>query len=136
MNYFCILSAGKGTRLGFNQNKGLIKLNKKTMLDLKKSTTSDYYFSRNSFIISKLDSLQYGDNLHAIKPFEILCDSKYCPASNNGKALYFDDDHLSIAGAEQLIAMSISLNYKKLTKASTRTVKSGATSATLQSPHF
>ncbi len=104
----------------------------KTMLDLEKSTTSDYYFARNHFIISKLDALQHGNNIHAIKPFEILCDSKYCPAVSNGKALYFDDDHLSITGAAKLIANSIIVDYKKLTKASTRTAKSGVASATLQ----
>ncbi len=69
------------------------------MLDLEKSTTSDYYFARNDFIIRKLDALQYGNNLHAIKPFEILCDSKCCPVASNGKALYFDDNHLSITGS-------------------------------------
>jgi len=32
MTYFVILSAGKGTRLGFNQNKGLVKLNNKSIV--------------------------------------------------------------------------------------------------------
>jgi len=82
----------------------------KPMFDLEKSTTSDYYFNRNDFIISKLDTLKYGHNLVAIKPFEILCGSQYCPAVADGKALYFDDDHLSVAGASKLIAESI---YKK-----------------------
>lgn len=86
---------------------------KKSMLDLEKATTSEYYFSRNEFIIRKLDALHYGNNLHAIKPFDILCDSKYCPAASNGKALYFDDDHLSTVGAEKLIGNSIIMDYKK-----------------------
>jgi len=85
----------------------------KTMLDLEKTTSSDYYFSRNDFIINKLDSLPYGHNLHAIKPFEILCNSKHCPAVSDGKSLYFDDDHLSITGATKLIEMSIGTNYQK-----------------------
>ena len=34
VNYFCILSAGKGIRLGFNKNKGLINLAGKTILGL------------------------------------------------------------------------------------------------------
>ncbi|MFT5426881.1 MAG: hypothetical protein ACI9ZT_001828 [Gammaproteobacteria bacterium] len=85
----------------------------KTMLDLEKSTTSDYYLRRNSFILSKLDTLQYGKKLHAIKPFEILCDFNYCPAASNGKALYFDDDHLSTTGAAKLIANSTIFDYKK-----------------------
>ncbi|MCW8890247.1 MAG: acyltransferase [Sedimenticola sp.] len=74
-----------------------------TMLDLTKSTSSTYYFARNNFILNKLDTLPYGDNLHAIKPFEILCSKKYCPAVLNKKALYFDDDHLSVEGSKLLI---------------------------------
>lgn len=77
--------------------------NNKTEIDLQKTTTSAYYFKRNRFILSKLDSLPYGDKLHAIKPFEILCTSKYCPAVKDGKGLYFDDNHLSVAGATKLI---------------------------------
>ena len=77
------------------------------IVDLKRSTTSDYYYSRNGFIINNLDSLPYGNNLHPIRPFEILCDSSYCPAVHNGKALYYDDNHLSIAGATKLIRDSM-----------------------------
>ncbi len=69
------------------------------MFDLKKMTTADYYQRRTEFITQKLDSLPYGENLHAIRPFEILCDGEYCPAVKEGKALYFDDDHLSPSGA-------------------------------------
>ncbi len=108
----------------------------KMMLDLEKTTSSEYYFSRNNFIINKLDTLPYGDNLHAIKPYDIMCSSEYCPAVNNGKALYFDDDHLSVVGSKKLIAGSIIPHKLKLTKASTRTAKSGATFATLQPHHF
>lgn len=86
----------------------------KALIDLEKTTTSDYYFARNDFIVNKLDALAYGKNIHAIKPFEILCDSKYCPAVSNGKALYFDADHLSITGAAKLIENSIIVDYKKL----------------------
>lgn len=71
-----------------------------TMLDLKRTTDSDYYFRRNNYIISKLNTLPFGTNLHAIKPFDLLCDGEYCPAVINDKALYFDDNHLSIWGAE------------------------------------
>ena len=102
----------------------------RTILDLEKSTTSVYYFSRNDFIIRKLDSLQYGNNLHAIKPFEILCSSEHCPATSEGKALYFDDDHLSITGATKLIAMSIGVNYQKETKEPVQAAISGIVSTT------
>jgi hypothetical protein len=106
----------------------------KKMLDLEKSTTAEYYFSRNSFILSKLDSLPYGENLRAIKPFEILCGQDFCPAVKNGKALYFDDNHLSVTGAHILIANSVIAEHYKLTNASTRTAKSDAALAIIQ-PH-
>ncbi|WP_150047526.1 acyltransferase family protein [Methylomonas rhizoryzae] len=77
------------------------------MIDLSKTTSSSYYFARNHFIIDKLDSLPYGDLLQAIKPFEVLCNSGYCPAISDGKVLYFDDDHLSVAGADKLISGSM-----------------------------
>jgi hypothetical protein len=67
------------------------------------ATTVEYYFARNKFIISKLDSLPYGDNLHALKPFEVVCDGGFCSAVNGNNALYFDDDHLSLSGAELLV---------------------------------
>jgi 2-C-methyl-D-erythritol 4-phosphate cytidylyltransferase len=34
MNYICILSAGKGTRLGLNKNKGLLKITTETLLEM------------------------------------------------------------------------------------------------------
>ena len=102
-----------------------------TMLDLDKSTTADYYFRRNRFIIDRLDSLPYGDGLYAIRPFDILCDSDYCPAVANGKALYFDDDHLSTAGAARLIANSVIGQQHEVARASAVTVNGGAPSAAL-----
>lgn len=85
-------------------------LGKTTMLDLDRSISAQYYFRRNEFIIKKLDSLPYSENLHAIKPFEILCSENYCPAVKGGTALYFDDDHLSVAGSMLLIR---SINFEK-----------------------
>jgi len=72
-------------------------------INLEKTTPSNYYFNRNKFIINKLDSLVYGAKLHAIKPFDIICDENYCPAIKDNKALYFDDNHLSLNGAELLV---------------------------------
>ncbi len=78
----------------------------KTLLDLEKTTTSEYYFKRNSTIINRLDSLPYGDNLYAIKPFKIFCKAGYCPTVFEGVSLYFDDDHLSVAGSNKLLVNS------------------------------
>jgi len=70
-----------------------------TKIDLEKSSTSDYYRRRNAFILAKLDGLPYGPQMHAIKPFDLFCGRDYCPAVKEGQALYFDDDHMSLAGA-------------------------------------
>ena len=86
----------------------------KPMLDLSKISTVEFYYKRNRFIINKLDSLPYGEALHAIKPLEILCDKEYCHAIMGDKALYSDDNHLSISGAT-LIAENIISKYKTLT---------------------
>jgi len=75
----------------------------KTMLDLNNSTPVDYYYRRNAFILNKLDSLKYNENLIAIKPFDVFCDQAFCSAVIDGKALYSDNNHLSIAGAELII---------------------------------
>jgi len=83
-------------------------LGKTTMLDLDSTTSARYYLSRNEFIIRKLDSLSYSENLHAIKPFEIICNEEFCPAVKGGNALYFDDNHLSVAGS-MLITSGIKL---------------------------
>jgi peptidoglycan/LPS O-acetylase OafA/YrhL len=72
-------------------------------IDLHNTTTSDFYMNRNKFIIEKLNSLNFGKNLYAIKPFNVLCNNNYCPTIKNGKSLYFDDNHLSISGADELI---------------------------------
>lgn len=100
-----------------------------TMLDLRKSTPSRYYFERNRFILNKLETLSYGRNLHAIKPFQMLCDEDYCPAVINGTALYFDDNHLSVEGAKLLLAGSVIARDMELTKASSGSAEVRGTNA-------
>ena len=78
-------------------------LGSKTMLDLEHASTEEYYFERNHFILEKLDSLPYSETLTSIKPYDIFCSRGYCPAVKDGKALYFDDDHLSLAGAKLIV---------------------------------
>jgi hypothetical protein len=73
------------------------------VLDLSKATDVAYYQKRNAFILDKLNKLPYGDKLHAIKPVDIICDRHFCPAVMANKALYFDDNHLSVSGAELVI---------------------------------
>ena len=112
-----LMAAGKSVYLVFpipelpaHISKAMIPLSIFTqtpLLDLNKSTSAKYYISRNNFILNKLSSLNYGNNLYSIEPFEILCDGEYCPAVINRDALYFDDDHLSVIGATRLIENSV-----------------------------
>lgn len=84
----------------------LFPFSSKTMLDLQHATPVNYYFLRNKFILEKLDSLPYGEQLHSVKPFQALCGESFCPAVKNNAALYFDDNHLSVSGAA-LVAKNI-----------------------------
>lgn len=84
----------------------LFAFGSKTLLDLQRATSVSYYRSRNKFILEKLDSLPYGNNLHAVKPLQAICDEAFCPAVRNNAALYFDDNHLSLSGAA-LVAKTI-----------------------------
>jgi hypothetical protein len=83
-------------------------LGRSTMLDLEKATTTQYYLERNRYILGKLDSLPYSDELQAIRPFDVICDEDYCAATKVGIAAYFDDDHLSVGGSG-LVVDSIGL---------------------------
>jgi len=67
-------------------------------LDTRKTTTENWYEARNSEALHQLATLPYGTRLHAIMPESIFCEEGYCPATKDGKALYFDDDHLSVTG--------------------------------------
>jgi len=74
--------------------------------DLHNTTTAEYYFTRNKYILEKLNSLEYSEQLIAVKPFELLCHGSHCPAVSDGKSLYFDDGHLSVDGAKKLVLAS------------------------------
>lgn len=86
-----------------------------TLLQVEQTTTADYYRERNQYILQKLDSLPYSDQLVAIKPFDIFCRDGYCPAVRDGKSLYFDDDHLSIAGAAILLEDTNTQDQRNIT---------------------
>jgi len=95
----------------------------KTIFDLEKTTTAEFYRKRNAYILDKLDKLPYGDKLEAIKPFDILCDGQYCPAVKDNKALYFDFHHLSLFGSE-VIAEYINLDRSLTNQANLNCAKS------------
>ncbi len=73
---------------------------------LENTTPSSYYAKRNAFILDKLNSLNYSSKLHAIKPFDMICNLDWCPVVIDNEVLYFDDDHLSVSGATYVIKKS------------------------------
>lgn len=81
--------------------------------DLIKTTPVDYYFKRNQFILDKLNTLKFDEKLSALRPYDILCSDDYCPAVADGKSLYFDDSHISLAGAEILINNGLIFSVEK-----------------------
>ena len=64
-----------------------------------------YYQARNAETFAGLERLGHlGAEIVPVAP--VLCDARTCYGSRAGQALYFDDDHLSIAGA-RLVATAL-----------------------------
>lgn len=86
-------------------------LSKKIMFQIDRgagdlSTSYAAYKSRNKDAIRALDSIGEHKNLLRIKPDKILCDTfvkDRCVAQLNGVPLYYDDNHLSNAGARLVV---------------------------------
>ncbi|KAK6021127.1 hypothetical protein OSTOST_13211 [Ostertagia ostertagi] len=71
------------------------------------STSYRRYLERNRMAIEALDGLGERSNLIRIRPDRVLCDSfvkDRCVAHLEDHPLYFDDDHLSNAGARMVVA--------------------------------
>ena len=83
---------------------------KKLMYELEDDVTTSYerYRRRNAAALAAFDGLGYAPNLHRIYPADVLCNGEFgqgrCGAVLNGVPLYYDDDHLSNAGARLLAA--------------------------------
>lgn len=60
------------------------------------------FLDRSGDILHIFDALPAAKNLHRIRPSDLLCGDKVCLVYKDGKSLYYDDDHLSQAGAEYL----------------------------------
>ena len=69
------------------------------------STSFEIFKRRNALTYSALDAIEH-PNLIRVKPAEIFCDSYAkgrCLNQLNGVLLYYDDDHLSSAGAKLVV---------------------------------
>ena len=78
---------------------GFTIFNSKPMLDLNSASSAQFFQDRHKFILTQFSTLEANVNLHIVSPFDLLCSEVGCPAVLSGKALYFDDDHLSTSGA-------------------------------------
>ncbi|WP_394181620.1 acyltransferase family protein [Yoonia maritima] len=58
--------------------------------------------ARNHAIIERLDEITAKTGAMQIRPYRYLCDDLLCRTYEEGEALYYDDDHLSSAGAALL----------------------------------
>lgn len=69
------------------------------------STSASNYYKRSSEVINIFDNLPDVNNLHRIYPDNIFCNTELenrCITELAGELLYFDDDHLTTAGAKLL----------------------------------
>ena len=66
-------------------------------------TSLEWYLDRNDMVLNFLNDSQFPSNVHMIRSKDSLCDEYSCLAVKNGVPLYFDNNHLSIYGAELLV---------------------------------
>jgi len=67
-------------------------------------STKNYYNERNKNILTHLKSIAKDTGSIILSSSNALCDNKNCFAIQEGQALYFDDNHLSMSGATSLIS--------------------------------
>jgi SGNH domain (fused to AT3 domains) len=70
------------------------------------SIPAEDYRRRNRFVLEAFDALASEPKLSPVRPERLFCDSLLpgrCAGQVGGRPLYFDDDHLSDAGADLVI---------------------------------
>jgi len=63
------------------------------------------YERENGPVIAFLDRLTTLPNVRGVRPADRLCDRERCAVAAAGRALYYDNVHLSLAGAELVIPL-------------------------------
>jgi peptidoglycan/LPS O-acetylase OafA/YrhL len=72
-------------------------------------STMNYYNQRHQYILSKVDTIECSDrNLFRIRPVEFLKVGDRLKVISQKKSFYFDDNHLSLHGADQLAQLLLS----------------------------
>ncbi len=72
--------------------------------DYQFGTTRDYYLRRNRFILEKFEGLRERPGVSLLDPAAQLCPDDHCRAILDQTAMYFDDNHLSVLGADRILA--------------------------------
>ena len=69
------------------------------------STSYELYSKRNRLVLEILTDLDELENVTMVFPHEVLCSETTgrCLVQEHGEPLYFDDDHLSLKGATQVV---------------------------------
>lgn len=66
-----------------------------------KGTSVHWWQQRSRFVNDRIGEIP--SQVRIIRPEELFCDTDYCYAVKDGTALYFDDDHMSLAGAALVV---------------------------------
>ena len=70
-----------------------------------RGTSVEYARARNEFINKKIETLKWSETLIKIDPVASLCDPQYCYAIIGDEAMYFDHNHLSLAGSRRVLSV-------------------------------
>jgi peptidoglycan/LPS O-acetylase OafA/YrhL len=65
------------------------------------------YLQRQGAILEWLRGLQRSGRIRLIEPANALCDETGCRAVIDGRAMYFDDNHLSMSGARRVLQRAL-----------------------------
>lgn len=71
------------------------------------SMRKEDFFFRNEIILTWLNKAVFPENVRIIHPSHLMCNADHCSAIRQATALYFDDDHLSIKAAHQLLKSQV-----------------------------
>ncbi len=69
------------------------------------SISLDEYTRRQKYVVDTQDMAAARCGVKILDPIPVLCDSGVCRGDHDGLPIYFDDDHLSLRGANLLVPM-------------------------------
>ena len=100
-----ILVVGPVPEPGWHVPKMNMRLHLRNMKKETVSTSYDLYSKRNHLVLETLTDLDELENVSIVFPHEVLCSesSGRCLVQDQGEPFYFDDDHLSLKGAVQVV---------------------------------